>query len=77
MCNGDGWHKIGPYKVYVEYGVIIRGMKKDQNGQWIPAYPYRSRKQYPGSRQYYWVREWNMTPAALRGGLARGTRTIA
>jgi len=75
-CKCDGWHNVGPYKVYVENRVIIRGMKKDENGHWVPAYTYRSRKDFPGSRQYYWSRE-NMTPAALRAGLARGTCTMA
>ena len=75
-CKGDGWHNVGPYKVYVENRVIIRGMKKDENGQWVPAYTYRNRKDFPGSRQYHWSRE-NMTPAALRAGLARGTCTMA
>lgn len=37
----DGWHKVLGREVYVEDGVVIRGIKDDprSTGQ-IPAYPY-------------------------------------
>ncbi len=48
----DGWHTIKfqdeileitkEYDVYVENGIVLRGTKKDSNGNDVPAYPYRS-----------------------------------
>lgn len=40
----DGWHIIKGFDVFVKNGKIIRGMKKDCNGDYVPAFPYRATK---------------------------------
>ena len=42
----DGWHVVKGYNVYVEGGKILRGTKKDSNGQLVPAYPYKWESAY-------------------------------
>lgn len=37
----DGWHTVRGYRVYVEDGCIMRGVKRDINGGLVPAYPYK------------------------------------
>lgn len=74
-CEGDGWHKVGPYSVLVEDRVITHCVKPDRNGYPVPAGIYRNVRM-PGSRQYWWVRTGKVTLAALRAGLNRGTMSI-
>lgn len=74
-CEGDGWHKVGQYRVLVENRVITYCIKPDNNGHPVPAGIYRDMRM-PGSRQYYWARTGMVTLAALRSGLRRGTMSI-
>lgn len=60
----DGWHVVRGRDVYVEGGIVIRGMK--HNGR-LSAYPYRKAKQ-----PHCWIRE-DMTLAAFSAGVRRGT----
>lgn len=61
----DGWHTIAGYSVFVEGGMIVRGMK---NSDTLPAYVYRWSKSLN-----CWTKEESITPAAFRAGLKRGT----
>jgi len=36
----DGWHIVYGYRVYVENGRVLRGTKKDINGNDVTAWPY-------------------------------------
>ena len=70
-CEGDGWHKVGDAKVFVEDRVITRCFTQDANGKWIE----RQIKRW--SRAYYrFERAGGVTVSALRSGLARGTIII-
>lgn len=44
----DGWHVLKGYEVYVENNMVMHGIKKDHNGEWVPAYPYRYNTTYGG-----------------------------
>lgn len=37
----DGWHIAAGYDVLLEDGQIVRGLRRDRNGQQVPAYIYR------------------------------------
>jgi len=74
-CTGDGWHKVGKYRVLVENRVITYCIKPDENGHPVRAYIYYDSR-IPGSRQRYWTRDAKVTLAALRSGLRRGTKCI-
>ncbi|MDD6667771.1 MAG: hypothetical protein PUE58_07460 [Lachnospiraceae bacterium] len=41
----DGWHIVKGFDVFVKDGKITRGIKKDYNGDYVPAFPYRSTKE--------------------------------
>ena len=64
----DGWHTIYGREVYVEYGYITRGMRKDRNGSSVPAGVFRADRKYGG-----WSREYKITLPAFKAGVARGT----
>ena len=38
----DGWYTVRGQDVYVEDGIVVRGMKKDSNGSNVTAYTYIS-----------------------------------
>ncbi len=38
----DGWHTLKGFRVYVENGMVIRGLIHDRNGEDVPSYPYYS-----------------------------------
>lgn len=62
----DGWHKIAGHTIYVEDGMVKRGIC---GPSWspVPCYPYRwSRK------LHCWCNE-NMTVDAFRAGIRYGT----
>lgn len=63
----DGWHEIMGYRVWVEDGMILRGMKKDYNNSWIACYVYRE------SRRGGFDKEEKITVDAFRAGVRRGT----
>ena len=42
----DGWHIVSGYQVYVENGLVVRGIKHDSNGSLVPAYPYKFSEKY-------------------------------
>lgn len=44
----DGWHKVCGYSVYVENDRIMRGVKRDDNGGLVSAYPYHRDKRNGG-----------------------------
>ena len=60
----DGWHCIAGYNVYVEDGVILRGLTADNQR---PIYTYRY------IRKVGWTIESGLTPDAFRAGVKRGT----
>lgn len=39
----DGWHVVAGYDVLVKHGQVIRGMRRDSNGQQVAAHIYRRR----------------------------------
>ena len=63
----DGWHTIYGRKVYVEGGMVRRGIKEDRNHSQAAAYVYRA------SRRGGWDKEDGLSVAAFRAGIARGT----
>ena len=67
----DGWHDIAGYRVYVEDGKVMRGIKRDYNGGIVSASVYR------GSWRGGWDNEngYNSV-AAFRAGVKRGTITL-
>lgn len=74
-CAGDGWHRVGPYRVFVEDRVITYCIKQDRNGHPVEAHIYYDAHDR-GSRQRWWMRDVKVTLAALRAGLRRGTKSI-
>lgn len=38
----DGWHTLKGFRVYIENGMVVRGLIKDHNGEDITAHPYYS-----------------------------------
>lgn len=64
----DGWHKIAGYEVYMEDGLIVRGMSDDRKRS---VYVYRM------SRLGGWDLEYNITPDAFRAGVRRGRIKMA
>lgn len=60
----DGWHTIIGYKVYIENGMIVRGLSDDSQR---PIYVYRK------SRFGGYDKEDRITPDAFRAGVNRGT----
>lgn len=64
----DGWHNIAGYEIYVEKGRVLRGLKKDRNGQKVCAFPYRHTPQYGG-----WTNCSGLSVDAFRAGVNRGT----
>ena len=75
-CEGDGWHRVGPYRVLVEDRVITRCIKQDYNGSPVPAGICRNMR-LPGSHQRCWTRTGKVTLNALRSGMRRGTMIIS
>lgn len=73
----DGWHVILGYEVYVENGLVIRGIKEDSNGSPVTAYPYRAqmKKCYYGQFISGWYQE-DMSVDAFRAGVKRGTISL-
>ena len=37
----DGWHTVRGYRLYVEDGCILWGVKRDINGSLVTAWPYK------------------------------------
>lgn len=37
----DGWHFIARHRLYVEDGRVMRAMKLDSSGSWVPAGIYK------------------------------------
>ena len=62
----DGWHTICGYRVLVEDGKVIRGMKEDYNGSLVPAYVYRAVSDG-------WTSASGLSVAAFRARVYRGT----
>lgn len=60
----DGWHVIAGYNVYIEDGMIVRGLTDDKQR---PLYVYR-RSRFGG-----YDREDKVSPDAFRAGIKRGT----
>lgn len=71
-CKGDGWHKVGNCRVYVENYVIVITQKLDRHGEWTMA----SIKRWNKDRHTY-ERCGKVTLAALRAGINRSTMTIS
>lgn len=68
----DGWHIIANHRVYVESGIVMRGMKRDYNGGLVPSAVYRWSKKYR-----CWVNESGCNSVdAFRAGVKRGTITM-
>lgn len=65
----DGWHVICGYEVYVENGIVIRGIREDYNGSRVSAYPYRA------CRSGGWDHD-TMSVDAFRAGVKRGTISL-
>lgn len=71
----DGWHTLQGYCVFVQNGMIVRGVKSSlrlvsmEDGYIydLPAYVYRA------SRYGGYIREFEITPAAFVAGVKRGT----
>ena len=63
----DGWHVVRGLEVYIENGLVIRGIKTDSNGGRVTAYLYRK------ARGGGWNKDEGMTVAALKAGLIRGS----
>jgi len=66
----DGWHKIKEYNVWVESGRVRRGMKRDNNGSLVAAYPYR----YIGQG---WGLEQGVLFTTLKSGIQHGNWIMA
>lgn len=66
----DGWHTIQGYRVYVENGFILRGMKLDYNGSLVPAWPYRA------CRTGGWDNCTGLSVSAFSAGARRGSITL-
>lgn len=64
----DGWHTICGHDVYVEDGIIRRGVEQRSPLNIVPVYPYR----YHAKGNRGWWRE-DMTVDAFRAGVKRGT----
>lgn len=67
----DGWHTVYGNPVYVENGKVVRGMKKDHNGGWVAAFPYKA-SLYGGWTNvsgYYTLEQF-------RSGMSRGTKIL-
>lgn len=64
----DGWHTIAGFKVYIEDGMITRGLSDDSQR---PLYVYRK------SRIRGYDKEDRITPDAFRAGVSRGTIIMA
>lgn len=71
-CIGDGWHKVGNCKVFVENRIIVRCIKQDNYGNWIPCYIKKWNKTW-----HRYERVGMVTLAAFRSGLNRSTMTIS
>lgn len=63
----DGWHVAAGYDVLIEDGQVIRGMKRDRNGQNVAAYIYRRQS----SNQ--WTSVSSMSYWAFISAVRRGT----
>lgn len=69
-CAGDGWHKVGNCKVLVENRVIVKCLRQNTAGEWIPCQIKR------WNRKYHWYESAGIiTLAAFRSGLNRSTIT--
>lgn len=66
----DGWHRLNGCPVYLEDGKIVRAMRKDENGEWITAYPYRK------SKAGGWDNCTGITYGAFHTAFIRGTVRI-
>ena len=62
MTVKDGWHSIGGYTVYVDGGLVNRGVTGGR-----PIYPYRVRP------DGVWTKDKGMTVAAFRAAVRRDT----
>ena len=67
----NGWKTILGNTVYVERGNVIRGTVLDHNGYQVPASVYR--KQGDNT----WLRSDELSEAAFRSGIKRGTIKLA
>lgn len=63
----DGWHTLQGYQVYIQNNQILRGLKSDQNGSELTAYPYRISK-YGG-----WDNCTGISADGFIAGVRRGT----
>lgn len=63
----DGWHVVSGYDVFVESGMILRGILYDSCGSSSSAYVYRR------CRDGSWTRCSGLSVAAFRSGVRRGT----
>ena len=62
-----GWYTVAGYEVYIENGIVKRGIGADPNGSRITVYPYIR------SKYGYWDKDTSLTEAAFRARVARGT----
>lgn len=68
----EKWVEVKGYDVCVdEDGRVLRAVKRDYNGSFVSAAPYRYSKPYG-----CWVNATGVKLATLRAGMSRGTYQI-
>ena len=67
----NGWKTILGNVVYVDNGDVIRGTILDHNGYEVTAWVYRKQ------RDNTWLRSDELSEAAFRSGVKRGTIKLA